>query len=247
MDYEKFGESVRATYRAVAAKYREDDEIEITTEHHRRLRGILGMISSSFGRPIFVLDAGCGTGRYFYCLKNVERLVGVDVSEEMLKIAKNPVKAGDISISAIDLKCRNIHLAAFPCESFDFIYSLGMFGHGCPVTSALCDKFYDWLAPGGRLFFDAVDLATLPLFRRIRRSVRNSLASLFPASLQPFPAAREGRVPFFCLEASELRRIMRATRFSSFSVSSHVCDSPLWRGTHLECIASKPFTSKRAP
>lgn len=247
LDFAKFGESIRASYRDLAVKYREDDEVEITTEDHRRLKTILGTISSSFGRPISVLDAGCGTGRYFYCLKNVERLVGVDVSEEMLNIAKNPVKAAEISVTAIHLKCRNIHLAAFLPASFDFIYSLGMFGNGCPVTAALCDTFYDWLAPGGRLFFDAVDVATLPFLRRVRRRIRNSLAPRFAALLNRVLAAREGRVPFFCLEAGELQGIMRTTRFRSFSVSPHVCKSPLWRGTHLECAASKPFTLKKTP
>lgn len=247
LDFAKFGESIRASYRDVAAKYREDDEVEITTEDHRRLKTILGTISSSFGRLISVLDAGCGTGRYFYCLKNVERLVGVDISDDMLKNAKKPVKAAEISTGAIHLKCRDIHLATFPPESFDFIYSLGMFGNGCPVTPTLCDRFYDWLAPGGRLFFDAVDVATLPFLRRVRRRIRNSLAPQFPALLNRVLAARQGRIPFFCLDTGELQCIMGATRFRSFSVSSHICRSPLWRGTHLECASSKPFTLKKAP
>src|SRR3954452_23107439 len=96
IDFEGVGENVKASYREVAAKYRRDDEIEVTTEHHRHLRGILTTVSSSFGRPINVLDVGCGTGRYFYCLKNAHSLLGLDLSEEMLKIAEHPVREGDI-------------------------------------------------------------------------------------------------------------------------------------------------------
>jgi len=68
-------EGLRAAYRQVWSRYRSDDELEVRTENHRRLARILGDLSSSFGRGISVLDAGCGTGRYFHCVKGVERLV----------------------------------------------------------------------------------------------------------------------------------------------------------------------------
>src|ERR1700743_2616180 len=87
-DFKRLGESIRASYKTVATQYRSDDEIEITTEHHRRLSGVLSELTSSFGKPITVLDVGCGTGRYFHCLHNVKQLVGVDVCDEMLKIAE---------------------------------------------------------------------------------------------------------------------------------------------------------------
>src|SRR5436305_1908196 len=107
IDFEGVGENVKASYQGVAAKYRSDDEVEVTTEHHRHLRGILTTLSSSFGRPINVLDVGCGTGRYFYCLKNVASLLGLDISEEMLKIAEHPVRQADISAKRIELRCQN--------------------------------------------------------------------------------------------------------------------------------------------
>lgn len=239
MDYEEAGESLKTSYARVAARYRCDDEIEVTTEHHRHLKGILYRLSSSFGRSISVLDAGCGTGRYFNCLKHVERLVGVDLSEEMLKIAENPVRREDISAEAIELKCGNIYLQDFPSESFDLIYSMGMFGNGCPVTVDLCNKFYDWLAPGGKLFFDTVDVATLPFIRRVRQRIRAGIYPLLPQAGKRMLDKRAGGTPFFGLDKKGLEDIMYATRFSNVSVSSHVCQSPLWRGVHLECSASK--------
>ena len=66
-----------------------------------------------------------------------------------------------ITISDIQLRCENAHLVSFPQGSFDFIYSLGMFGNGCPVTIDICNKFHDWLRPGGKILLDAVDVATL--------------------------------------------------------------------------------------
>jgi ubiquinone/menaquinone biosynthesis C-methylase UbiE len=246
IDFEGVGESIKASYRDVAAKYRSDDEIEVTTEHHRHLRGILTTLSSSFGRPINVLDVGCGTGRYFYCLKNAASLLGLDISEEMLKIADNPVRRGDISAKRIELRCKNAHLSSFPAESFDLIYSLGMFGHGCPVTVDLCNKFYEWLAPGGQLFFDAVDIATMPFWRRSRRKIWSRVGPLLPRALKNALDRRHPTgVPFFGLAKKDLEKIMRASRFTDFSVSSHVCHSPLWRGLHLECAASKPFMTRQ--
>ncbi len=239
MDFEEVGESLKASYARVAARYRCDDEIEVTTDHHRHLKGILYRLSSSFGQPISVLDAGCGTGRYFNCLKHVERLVGIDLSEEMLKIAEKPVRQEEISVGATELKCGNIYLQTFPAESFDLIYSLGMFGNGCPVTVELCNKFYDWLAPGGKLFFDTVDVATLPLLRRVRQRVRTGIYPLLPQAGKKMLDKRAGGLPFFCLDKKELERIMSATRFTNVSVSSHTCQSPLWRGVHLECSATK--------
>src|SRR3954453_15481500 len=102
MDYDLAAENIRASYREVTPKYREDDEIEVKTENHQHLERTLGEISSSFGRPIVVLDAGCGTGRYFHCIRNVQRLVGIDVSPDMLKAAESPVRASQIDTSDIE-------------------------------------------------------------------------------------------------------------------------------------------------
>jgi ubiquinone/menaquinone biosynthesis C-methylase UbiE len=239
LDFQEIGANIKASYSIVAAKYRRDDEIEITTEHHRHLKGMISAMTASFNRPISVLDVGCGTGRYFYCLKNVEQLIGIDLCEEMLRIAENPVRREEITVQNIELRCENAHLVSFLPNSFDFIYSLGMFGNGCPVTLDLCDKFHEWLAPGGRILFDAVDVATLPTFKRLRRRVRNQVYPFLPRSMQTVLDQREGPVPFCGLSKKELERIMRAGKFRSFSVTSRACQSPLWQGFHLECTASK--------
>ena len=243
-DYEEIGENLKATYAQAAERYRCDDEIEVTTDHHRHLKSVLYRMSSSFGRSISTLDAGCGTGRHLHCLRNVQRLAGIDISQEMLKIAESPVRQQEVSIGTIELKCGNIHLEHFPPGSFDLIYSIGMFGNGCPVTVDLCNKFYEWLAPGGKLFFDAVALATLPISRRIRRKIRTGVYPFLPKRWKRILDKREARMPFFGLNKNDLENIMRASRFSQFAVSSRVCRSPLWKGVHLECSASKSAVVK---
>jgi SAM-dependent methyltransferase len=240
----EFGRSIRSSYSPSAAKYRSDDEIEIRTENHRHPRAILSGLCLSFGRSINVMDVGCGTGRYFYCLKNVNRLVGLDITEEMLKMARNPVRREAISIGKIELRCGNAFTADFPSQSFDLIYSLGMFGYGCPLTPEILDRFYEWLAPGGRLFFDAVDVATLPLWYRAKCGIRHLVTPLLAGRLKNAAAPREKPLPFFVLTKKELERTMQGSPFAQFSVTSQVCQSPLWRGVHLECEAIKPVVLK---
>jgi hypothetical protein len=45
--------------------------------------------------------------------------------------------------------------------------------------------------------------------------------------------------PCFCMSRGELEDVLHQTKFKTFQITSHVCQSPLWSGRHLECIASK--------
>jgi len=239
MDYELVAANVRASYREVWPKYRQDDEVEVTTENHQHYSSILREISSSFDRPISVLDVGCGTGRYFHCLQNAGQLVGIDVSPDMLKAAESPVRESQITAEEIQLICDNIFLISFPPASFDFIYSVGMFGYGCPLTLALCNRFYDWLKPAGRLFFNVLDFRTLSRRRRIRKRLGRILYHLLPSQMKKRLDDRDHWLPFFGVTRKELQSLMRQSAFPRFAISSHICDSALWRGALLECSATK--------
>ena len=239
MDYQQIEEQLKAGYRDITTQYRRDDEIEVLSGNHRRLTHALQQICRSFPKPITVLDVGCGTGRYFHCLENVQSLTGIDISEEMLAAAAKPVCHEKITAREILLSKCNVYFASFPPNSFDFIYSLGMFGHGCPVTVEICDKFNAWLRPGGVLFFNIVDFSGLPLWYRARRCARTLLYPLLSKRLQDVLDQREQRSPFFGLTQNQLEKILLATHLSDFHVASHFCDSPLWHGRHLECKARK--------
>lgn len=243
VDFAAAEQRVKADYSVVAERYRLDDEIEVETENHGRLSALFRSICRAFTYPIKVLDAGCGTGRHFHCLENVAELVGVDISSEMLAAARNPVRARRITAKAIELRRANIHSISFPAATFDFIYSLGMFGHACPATTALCQRFYQWLKPGGQLFFNAVDIAGLPVVFQVRQRLRKFCYPRLPARLRQLLDRRAASSPFFALSRRELIALLRATSFRSFSVVSHACRSPLWSGRHLECLASKDFSA----
>jgi len=239
MHHAAIEEKLKEDYRGIATQYRSDDETEILTENHRRLGNLLKQVCQSLKGPLTVLDVGCGTGRYFHCLENVATLVGMDLSADMLAAARNPVCREGITAKQIQLRSGNIYQASFAPESFDFIYSLGMFGHGAPVTQRLCNNFYKWLRPRGKLFFDVVDVAGLPLARRTRWRLRQAIYPILPRSLQQALTARQNGSSFFGLNHRQLEAIMERTPFTKLSVASHRCESPLWSGRHLECLAQK--------
>jgi ubiquinone/menaquinone biosynthesis C-methylase UbiE len=233
-------ETIKAGYREVSSQYRTDDEIEVTTANHHRICGTLQRICASFPHPIQALDVGCGTGRYFHCLTNVDELTGMDISEEMLHAAEtDPVRKESITVQNIKLIRGNAYLTSFAPESFHFIYSLGMFGNGCPVTAEICNRFHDWLKPGGKLYFNTVDFAGLPLWYRARRQARDFVYPMLTRRLKSVLDERESRQPWFSMSRGQLEGVLRETKFKTFQVASHVCQSPLWTGRHLECIASK--------
>lgn len=228
-----------ASSREAADQYRRDDEIEIGTANHRRICENLARISSSFARKIHVLDVGCGTGRHFHCLKNVELLVGVDISAEMLRAAEKPVKSEEISAESIRLLQRNIYEHTFPAGMFDFIYSSGVFGHGASFTAELGRKFHHWLEEGGRLYFNTIETSEDPRLIAGRRKIKRAVYPLLPQSIQRKLDERSARPPGFAMTREELDAVMRASGFADFSISAHICRAALGSGVHLECVATK--------
>jgi SAM-dependent methyltransferase len=230
---------MKQAYSQAVRQYREDDERDVLGKDHQKVASILTKISSSFDHPISVLDAGCGTGRYFHCLKNTARLIGMDVSDEMLDAARNPVKSEEISARQIDLIRGNLYTVSFPAFSFDLIFSIGMFGNGCPVTVELCNKLYDWLKPGGYLFFDTLDFESVPWPVRLRKRARQTIYSLLPERMQNAWDEKSGWLPFFITSQKHLGRILKASKFRQSLVSSIPHQLTTGSGRKLECLAVK--------
>ena len=237
-----FEDMLVESYQRAADQYRRDDEIEVGTENHRRLCGNLRRISAAFGRSIRALDAGCGTGRHFHCLRNVESLVGLDLSAAMLSAAAHPVRKQEITVSQIHLQSGSLYKASFPSGSFDLIYSLGVFGHGTALTLELCRNFYDWLGQGGCLYLNVIEATHVGPWARAKRNVRNLVCPMLPQRLQQRMATRQ---PLFTLTYDQFEALLYASGFTDFTISHVGCRSPLWRGTHLECIACKGITETR--
>lgn len=233
-------EWMRVKYDASAEKYRNHDDVDVTGEDHQQFWKRLAGICESFGKPITVLDIGCGTGRYFHCLKNVQRLVGMDVSEEMLARARHPVMEADVTAKEIELIAGNFYNYEFPPASFDFIYSLGVFGNGCPITSPVLQKFRTWLKPGGCLFFDVMDAANLPALPRFKKWVRASIYLALPPAAQRAWDKRTGWPPMFVTSKTEVTKRLRAAGFQNVEVERRFCKLTMGDGWKLQCLACNP-------
>ncbi len=147
-----------------ARRYRRHDEELSQVDAYRAFCQWLHDICGRFRGPIDVLDLGCGTGRYFAALRNVNRLVGIDASGAMLAEAANPVGADHITAKTIELVEGDVLTHAFPDGNFDLVYSIGVLAEHTPFDRRIVDNVAAWLRPGGRFAFTTVhpDSASIP-------------------------------------------------------------------------------------
>ncbi len=105
---------------------------------------------------ISVLELGCGTGRYFHFLTNTRKLIGVDISKDMLNSARENLR----TMPELEAVTTLIHssIEDFTTDSkFDFIYSIGTLAEYCEFNLKLFTKVISYLKPGGYFFFTLVD------------------------------------------------------------------------------------------
>jgi ubiquinone/menaquinone biosynthesis C-methylase UbiE len=76
-----------------------------------------------------VLDMGCGTGEYalWYASKGAGQVVGIDLSEGSLAVARRRKEEGDFS--NVDFVKKDILNVDFPDNSFDYSFSVGVLHH----------------------------------------------------------------------------------------------------------------------
>lgn len=234
-------------YDGCAARYRHDDEIESRTPAHRRIGSKLRRICDSFARPIRILEIGCGTGRYFHWLRNAQLLVGVDLSAEMLRHAQHPLRAEKVTAAEIRLLQGNVYEMDFERESFEFIYSLGVFGYGAEMTAELGGRLHDWLAPGGRLFFDAIERPSttgLTFAGRCRHHARYHVLPWLPGFIKSRLARKARGIPVIRHTRGSIAAAISSAGFDEIAIASVPCRSPLWNGVHVECTARKPVSAR---
>lgn len=239
MNEQLIADHLRTSYGSAAARYRQDDEGYVTGEEHKRLSALLEIFSSSFRRPISVLDAGCGAGRYFHCLKNTDKLIGIDISPEMLAEARNPVREEEVTIGRVELVCGSVYSTAFPKESFDLIYMIGVIGNGCGLSNRLLSAFHEWLKPNGLVFFDAFDWTTLSAPFKCKLAVRHR----FPAKLRKLIAQvsklSPEPLPFHAYTQNEVELFLQSSGLFPLAVYPQHCQTPLGPGRKIYCLGRK--------
>lgn len=74
---------------------------------------------------MYVLDVGCGTGNFSIKLAKLGvKVVGIDISEEMLKIAREKAKRFGLQIEFVKM---DVYSLQFPSDHFDGVFSMATF------------------------------------------------------------------------------------------------------------------------
>jgi len=103
-----------------------------------------------------VLDIGCGTGALLRMIQEKKKdtqLTGIDLSEQMIQVAKG--KLGEKA----DLRVSDSEKLPFPNEAFDLVTCTFSFHH-YPNPFAVLTEMRRVLAPSGRLILADPSLAT---------------------------------------------------------------------------------------
>ena len=248
-DDEDYVKAARASFDAEWSRlYRQMDEGPATADSPFTHYGaILTSLTSEFGRPIDVLDAGCGTGRYFHRLRNIRRLVGLDLSPDMIEQAKTPLHADKMQAQSVELICGEIGKVPLTAASFDFVYSVGVYGEYAPADDALLREFARLLRPDGRLFLTVVDSPSWvsvpendsPSFTR--RVVRK----LFPHMPVSLRVGLNRTLSPFYVSRAQLDDLFARSQFTDVQITPYVHKTG-WAGTHWHCTARKPPASEQS-
>ncbi|MEW6556102.1 MAG: class I SAM-dependent methyltransferase [Elusimicrobiota bacterium] len=222
LSHEEIIEKVKEHYRTRYENYRKIDEEIKESEHRRHFGSKINELCRCYQKSINALDIGCGTGRYFsYFHENVEKLVGIDVSMEMLEIARNnPVDKENIKVKNIELVCADIFDAEFADEEYDLICAIGVFGLKVPFNSYICNIIYQMLKREGSLFLTIMDKKSI----QIKNSFSYNLAKIIATYLSPVRKIfRHKLFSFydFYMTENEIRQVFDKSEFESIKITQY--------------------------
>lgn len=232
-------EWLQETYDRTALDYRSQDEEHISGADYQHVSKILRDVSGSFDRDIRVLDLGCGTGRYFHCIQNARELVGLDISQQMLDAARNPVRGHEVTARELTLVQGDLFSVKFADGYFDFIYCMGVFGNGCGITPRACAQIHRWLAPGGAWYFDATDTSLLPRSSRVKKDLAAQVYAALPRTAKSAWVKKKGWPPFFGNDVNSVRRRLHRAGLIVEWITSRRSILPAGIGYKLETLARK--------
>ena len=140
-------------YDAIAPQYESVKELPVV--RYMETPTLLYMLNDLEGKS--VLDLACGTGYYarIFAKSGAQKVVGVDISAEMLSVARSLEEAHRQNITYQQLD------ASIPkaMGSFDLVTGIFLFNNA-PTSEALkgmCQNIYDNLSEGGTFIGVAVD------------------------------------------------------------------------------------------
>lgn len=137
------------SYAHLAAVY---DRLMADTPYDQWLAWVKGVWQQT-GKPQTVLDLGCGTGNIAIPLsKEGYRVIGVDLSAEMLAIAYEKMRAAQTEVTWIEQDMRQLELSPVDavislCDSLSYLTEE-------EDVQATFHKVFAHLRPGGSFLFD---------------------------------------------------------------------------------------------
>jgi SAM-dependent methyltransferase len=167
---------------AYARRYRERDEALLDVPSYGDLISWLGGVCERFARPIDVLDLGCGTGRYFWGLRQVATLVALDASPAMLAEARRPVHYDRVAGVPISFVEGDLATQVFEPARFDLVYSIGVLAEHVALDASLVTRVASWLRPGGRFAFTTVHPASPTVTRTPARRLAEWVLEVTPGA-----------------------------------------------------------------
>jgi SAM-dependent methyltransferase len=217
-----------------ARRYREHDNALDDCRPYEELVAWLRDISTRMPPGFGALDLGCGTGRYFWALRGVGELTGLDESAPMLEQAATPVHADRIAAVQVSLVKGDLAQHEFPAASFDLVYSIGVLAEHVALDGAIVARVARWLRPGGRFAFTTVHPESPSVPQTPLRRVARGVAQLVPASLD---APLRERLLAKGLYADERRvRELVTPSFAIETLERFESEAHL----HCRCVARKP-------
>jgi len=175
-----------SSYRA----YDEQDPAEFWKWGGILAEKFLGESGLQFTGQESALEIGCGVGRMTkYFAGRFRHVTGLDVSEEMIRQAKENLQA----CTSVRLDVGNgVDLSPYPDASFDFVFSYIVFQHipDLNVTLTYVREAGRVLRPGGNFYFQ---VNTLPRLGTLRATLgRLKRALLGSTHRRPSDAATNG-------------------------------------------------------
>ena len=216
-----------------ARRYREHDDQLGSVDAYLAFCGWLREVCQRFEAPIDVLDLGCGTGRYFSAVTNVNRLVGLDASGPMLTEAAHPHAADRITARSVQLVEGDALTYGFAPGSFDLIYSIGVLAEHTPFDARIVSNAAAWLRPGGRFAFTTVHPESASIPRTLPRAIGGALAPFSPGPVRRWLRTKLTADGQYADESLIAERL--GTGFSIESMSTLESEAHL----HCLCVARR--------
>lgn len=212
---------------AYAERYRRHDDAVADRSPSRALAAWLGDVCDACGRNLTVVDLGCGTGRYFWALRNVATLIGVDGSAAMLAQARRPYGGDRMRVGRLLLVEADLTACAFTPARLDLVYAIGVLAEHAPFTAAVVAAIAEWLKPGGRFAFTTVRPDSPSVPRTLGRRLAEWVAPVAPGPVRGAIRRRLLSGGFYADEARVRELLSRAFEIESIE--------PFTSEAHLHC------------